>query len=82
MGAPYQITITLTHPQELDRNGYLGKEASFSMGTGLHEPREFVGCITHFNKLKQTHDFHSYEFVIEPLVARLPYPPASPQTAP
>ncbi|MBB3213225.1 type VI secretion system secreted protein VgrG [Herbaspirillum sp. Sphag1AN] len=71
LGEPYRITITLTHPQELDRNEYLGKEASFSMGTALPEPREFAGCITHFNKLKQTHDFHSYEFVIEPLVARL-----------
>ncbi|MBB3214923.1 type VI secretion system secreted protein VgrG [Herbaspirillum sp. Sphag1AN] len=71
LGEPYRITITLTHPQELERADYLGKDASFSMGTGLSEPREFAGCITHFNKLKQTHDFHSYEFVIEPLVARL-----------
>ncbi|MBB3211769.1 uncharacterized protein involved in type VI secretion and phage assembly, partial [Herbaspirillum sp. Sphag1AN] len=71
LSEPYRITITLTHPQELDRADYLGKEASFSMGAGPSEPREFAGCITHFNKLKQTHDFHSYEFVIEPPLARL-----------
>ncbi|MBB3213277.1 uncharacterized protein involved in type VI secretion and phage assembly, partial [Herbaspirillum sp. Sphag1AN] len=59
LGEPYRISITLTHPQELDRADYLGKEANFSMGAGPSEPREFAGCITHFNKLKQTHDFHS-----------------------
>jgi type VI secretion system secreted protein VgrG len=71
LGEPYRITIQLTHPQELNRADYLGKEASFNIAAGVHEPRVFAGCITHFNKLKQTHDFHSYEFVIEPLVARL-----------
>jgi type VI secretion system secreted protein VgrG len=71
LGEPYRITIQLTHPQELARADYLGKEASFSIAAGLHEPRVFAGCITHFNKRKQTHDFHSYEFVVEPLVARL-----------
>ena len=71
LGEPYRIRVTLTHPQELDRADYLGKQASFSIATGRSEPREFVGCITHFNQRKQTADFHSYEFVIEPLVARL-----------
>ena len=71
LGEPYRITIQLTHPQQLDRADYLGREASFNIAAGSHEPRIFAGCITHFNKHKQTHDFHSYEFVIEPLVARL-----------
>jgi len=71
LGEPYRVTIQLTHPQELDRADYLGKDASFSIATGLHDPRVFAGCITKFNKRKRTHDFHSYEFVIEPLVARL-----------
>ncbi|MFJ9534690.1 type VI secretion system Vgr family protein [Herbaspirillum sp. NPDC101396] len=71
LGEPYCIKIRLTHPQELNRADYLGKEASFSIAAGLHDPRVFAGCITQFNKLKQTHDFHSYEFVIEPLVSRL-----------
>jgi type VI secretion system secreted protein VgrG len=71
LGEPYRITVQLTHPQELARADYLSKEASFSIAAGLREPRVFAGCITQFNKRKQTHDFHSYEFVIEPLVARL-----------
>ena len=71
LGEPYRISIRLTHPQELNRVEYLGKEASFSIAAGLHEPRVFAGCITHFNKLRQTNDFHSYELVIEPLAARL-----------
>jgi len=86
LGEPYRITIQLTHPQQLDRADYLGRDASFSIAAGLHAPRIFAGCITHFNKLKQTHDFHSYEFVIEPLVARLRLTKASrvfqKQTAP
>src|SRR5450830_185887 len=86
LGEPYRITIQLTHPQQLDRADYLGRDASFSIAAGLHAPRIFTGCITHFNKLKQTHDFHSYEFVIEPLVARLRLTKASrvfqKQTAP
>ncbi len=82
LGEPYRITIELTHPQELNRSDYLGTEASFNItpsvvdalfGNANDAPagRTFAGCITHFNKLKQTLDFHSYEFVIEPLVARL-----------
>src|SRR5450830_1108222 len=71
LGEPYRIMIELTHPQELERADYLNKEATFSIAAGLHEPRSFAGCITHFNKRKQTADFHSYEFIVEPLVARL-----------
>src|SRR5450830_1761828 len=86
LGEPYRIMIELTHPQELERADYLNKEATFSIAAGLHEPRSFAGCITHFNKRKQTADFHSYEFVIEPLVARLRLTKASrvfqKQTAP
>src|SRR5450830_1299324 len=71
LGEPYRIMIELTHPQELERADYLNKEATFSIAAGLHEPRSFAGCITQFNKRKQTADFHSYEFIVEPLVARL-----------
>src|SRR5450830_1046918 len=82
LGEPYRIVVQLTHPQELDRAQYLGKEASFNITPSVidafsghvndaQEGRTFAGCITQFNKRKQTHDFHSYEIVIEPLVARL-----------
>src|SRR5450830_1774944 len=96
LGEPYRIVVQLTHPQELNRAEYLGKEASFNITpsiieafghvTETPEGRSFAGCITQFNKRKQTHDFHSYEFVIEPLVARLRLTKASrvfqKQTAP
>ncbi|MGE8332149.1 MAG: contractile injection system protein, VgrG/Pvc8 family, partial [Paraburkholderia nemoris] len=72
MGEPYTVTIQLTHPLPLDRADYLGKDATFLIdpadGT---EPRKFAGCIMHFSQIKQTHDFSSYEIVVEPLVARL-----------
>src|SRR5450830_600679 len=82
LGEPYRIVVQLTHPLELSRADYLGKEASFNITPSTidalaghvdspQEGRTFSGCITHFNKSKQTHDFHSYEIVIEPLVARL-----------
>src|SRR5450830_250279 len=88
LGEPYRIVVQLTHPQELNRADYLGKEASFNITpsvidalvghvNGEQEGRTFAGCITYFNKRKQTADFHSYEFVIEPLVARLRYTHAS-----
>ena len=53
MGEPYQITIQLTHPDNLVRADYLGKDAAFTLapadGTA---PRKFSGCITRFSKTK------------------------------
>ncbi|AQV94469.1 type IV secretion protein Rhs [Cupriavidus necator] len=72
MGEPYTVTIQLTHPLELDRADYLGKAATFLIDTADGtEPRKFAGWITRFSKTRQTHDFCSYEIVMEPLVARL-----------
>lgn len=72
MGEPYTVTIQLTHPLDLNRADFLGKEATFLIdpadGT---EPRKFAGCILHFSKTRQTHDFCGYEIVVEPLIARL-----------
>ncbi|BDB26152.1 type VI secretion system tip protein VgrG [Cupriavidus sp. P-10] len=72
MGAPYVVTIQLTHPLALDRADYLGKEATFLIAPADgSEPRKFAGCITHFSQTRQTRDFCGYEIVVEPLVARL-----------
>ncbi len=72
MGEPYVVTVQLTHPLELDRGDYLGRDATFRIapedGT---EPRAFAGCITGFSRIRQTHDFRAYEMVVEPHVARL-----------
>ncbi len=72
LGEPYEVTIQLTHPLELDRSQYLGRDATFRIdaadGT---EPRKFAGRITGFAKTRQTHDFCAYEMVVEPLIALL-----------
>ncbi len=72
LGEPYEVTIQLTHPLELDRSQYLGRDATLRIdaadGT---EPRKFAGRITGFAKTRQTHDFCAYEMVVEPLVALL-----------
>ncbi len=72
LGEPYVVTVQLTHPLELDRSDYLGRDATFRIdpadGT---EPRTFAGRITGFAKTRQTHDFCAYEMVVEPLVALL-----------
>jgi len=72
LGEPYEVTVQLTHPLELDRTGYLGRDAVFVIDPpDGSEPRRFAGCITRFTKTGQTHDFHAYEMVVEPHVARL-----------
>ncbi|GAB3626082.1 Actin cross-linking toxin VgrG1 [Pandoraea terrae] len=72
MGQPYRITLTLTHPDALSRDEYLGRDGTFSIapadGT---EPRVFSGCITQFSKTKTTKDFSSYRIVVEAHIARL-----------
>ncbi|WP_301288212.1 type VI secretion system Vgr family protein [Ralstonia chuxiongensis] len=72
LGEPYRITIELTHPDELVRADYLGKDATFSIDSDDgREPRKFSGCITGFSKLKATADFTAYQIVVEAHVARL-----------
>ncbi|MEZ0606522.1 type VI secretion system Vgr family protein [Paraburkholderia sp. IW21] len=71
MGAPYRITIILTHPDSLSRSDYLGKDAAFSIVPENAAPRKFSGCITRFSKTRKTKDFSSYEIVVEAHIARL-----------
>ncbi len=72
LGEPYQVTVRLTHPLELDRADYLGRNATFVIDPADgSEPRKFAGWITEFSKTRQTADFCAYEMVVEPLAARL-----------
>ena len=71
MGGEYRFTVDVTHPEELLRAGYLGKDATFSMQPRDSEPRVFSGCLTQFSKVKKSKDEHHYRFVIEPRTARL-----------
>jgi type VI secretion system secreted protein VgrG len=71
IGEPYRITLTLTHPDQLARSDYLGKDATFSIVPADAQPRKFSGWITRFSKLKTTRDFTSYEIVVEAHLSRL-----------
>ena len=72
MGEPYRISIELTHPDDLPRADYLGRDATFTIDAADGgEPRTFCGCITRFSKLKTTADFSSYRIVVEAHIARL-----------
>ncbi|CAJ0818165.1 type VI secretion system Vgr family protein [Ralstonia flaminis] len=72
MGAPYRVTIEVTHEDELLRADYLGRDAIFTIDAAdSAEPRTFSGCITRFSKLKTTADFNRYQLVVEAHIARL-----------
>ena len=72
MGEPYRISIELTHPSDLQRADYLGRDATFTIdAVDGAQPRTFCGCITRFSKLKTTADFSSYRIVVEAHIARL-----------
>ena len=59
LGKPYQVTVQLTHPLELDRADYLNRPATFVIDPGDgSEPRRFAGWIPAFSKTRQTRDFH------------------------
>ena len=78
MGEPYRISIELTHPHELLRTDYLGRDATFTIdASDDDEARRFCGCVTRFSKLKATADFSSYRIVVEAHIARLGLTPAS-----
>lgn len=78
LGEPYRVTIELTHPDDLLRADYLGRDASFTIdAAGGTRPRTFAGCITKFSKLKTTADFSSYRIVVEAHIARLALTPTS-----
>lgn len=72
LGEPYELTVQLTHPLELDRADYLTKPATFVIQPADgSEPRRFAGRITSFGKTRQTQDFCAYEMVVQPEVALL-----------
>ncbi len=72
IGEPYCITIELTHPDDLARTDYLGRDATFSIdAVDGGEPRKWSGWISNFSKLKTTADFSSYRLVVEARTAKL-----------
>ena len=72
MCAPYRVTIEVTHPEQLTRADFLGRDAHFTTtAEDSSEPRIYRGLLVRLTRTKKTKDSFHYTFVIEPQIARL-----------
>jgi type VI secretion system secreted protein VgrG len=71
MGAPTEVRIVLTHPQQLARADYLNLDAAFSVVPDDGPPRKFSGFIARFSTIHTTKDYVRYEIVLKSHLARL-----------
>ena len=71
MGAPVEVRITLTHPQQLLRADYLNRDAVFSIVADDGAVRKFSGYIERFSTVKTTKDFVQCEIVLKSHIGRL-----------
>ncbi|WP_031363523.1 type VI secretion system Vgr family protein [Caballeronia sordidicola] len=72
MNEPYEITIQLTHPEQLTRADFLGRDAHFTVSAeDSLEPREYRGILVSLIRTKKTKDAFHYTFVIKSQLSRL-----------
>jgi type VI secretion system secreted protein VgrG len=71
MGAPTEVLIEVTHPQQLARADYLSRDAVFSIVAEDGTVRTFSGFIARFSTVQTTKDFTKYEVVLKSHFARL-----------
>ena len=71
MGAPTEVRITLTHPQQLARTDYLNLDASFSVVADDGAVKKFSGYIERFSTIQTTKDYVRYEIVLKSHFGRL-----------
>ncbi|MFP3607139.1 contractile injection system protein, VgrG/Pvc8 family, partial [Paraburkholderia sp. SIMBA_053] len=71
MGAPTEVRIELTHPQQLARADYLNLDACFSVVADDGALRKFSGYIERFSTVQTTKDYVRYEFVLKSHFGRL-----------
>ena len=71
MGAPTEVCLELTHPQQLARAEYLSRDASFSIVPDDGAPRKFSGFIARFSTVQTTKDFTKYQVVLKSRIGRL-----------
>ncbi|WP_018419562.1 type VI secretion system Vgr family protein [Paraburkholderia tuberum] len=71
MGAPTEVRIELTHPQQLVRADYLNRDAAFSIVADDGTVRKFSGYIERFSTIQTTKDFTKYEVVLKSHFGRL-----------
>src|ERR1700712_5478554 len=57
MASPYEITIEFTHPEQLTRTDYLGRDGHFTItAEDSTLPRVYRGVVTRFKRIKKTKD--------------------------
>jgi type VI secretion system secreted protein VgrG len=71
MGAPVEVRITLTHPQQLARTDYLNLDARFSVVADDGTVKKFSGYIERFSTIQTTKDYVRYEIVLKSHFGRL-----------
>ncbi|WP_031360003.1 DUF2345 domain-containing protein [Caballeronia sordidicola] len=72
MCTPYRVTVEVTHPEQLSRADFLGRDAHFTItAEDTSEPRIYRGLLVGLKRIKKTKDSFHYTFVIEPQIARL-----------
>ncbi|WP_083654891.1 type VI secretion system tip protein VgrG [Burkholderia sp. SRS-W-2-2016] len=71
MGAPTEVRIRLTHPQQLRRTDYLNFDAVFSVEAEEGSVRKFSGYIERLSTVQTTKDFVAYEIVLKSHFGRL-----------
>jgi type VI secretion system secreted protein VgrG len=71
MGAPTEVRIELTHPQQLARTDYLNLDACFSVVADDGGVRKFSGYIERFSTVQTTKDYVRYEITLKSHFGRL-----------
>lgn len=71
MGEPNVVRVTLTHPEQLARTDYLGRDAAFRIVPDDSVPKTFSGYIERFSTVQTTKDFRKYEIVLKSHFGRL-----------
>ncbi|MFT4437669.1 DUF2345 domain-containing protein [Caballeronia sp. 15715] len=68
----YEAVVQVTHPEQLIRADFLGRDAHFTISSeDGSPPREFRGILMSLVRIKKTKDEFHYTFVIRSQIARL-----------
>jgi type VI secretion system secreted protein VgrG len=72
MSEYYEAVVQVTHPEQLIRADFLGRDAHFTITSeDGSPPREFRGILMSLVRVKKTKDEFHYTFVIRSQIARL-----------
>ncbi|CAN7726287.1 DUF2345 domain-containing protein [Caballeronia sp. LjRoot31] len=72
MSEPYEIVVQVTHPEQLTRADFLGRDAHFTItAEDGSQPRIYTGILVSLIRTKKTKDEFHYTFVIKSQIARL-----------